>query len=206
MANNDAPHGFKPYEELLHAGLYCVATAPTINIMVGDMVGFSNTSIACTKGRGQMASVEDGQVISTTPGAAYAIMGAVLACFDENMFPVNYIAAAEAGDGTVAGYVLIADHPYQLFEAQEDGETAAIAAADVGLNFEIASPALSAGNTTTGISKQEIDSDSHSTTATMALRVIKMAYPEEDTIGSAGCRWVVQISPLAHFRGYGTAI
>jgi hypothetical protein len=153
-----------------------------------------------------MASIEDGQNISTTPGAAYALMGVVLECFDENMDPVAYIAAAEAGDGTVAGYVLVADDPYQLFEAQEDGDTAAIAAADVRLNFEIACATLSAPNTTTKISTMEIDSDSHSTTATMALRVIKMAYPEEDTLGSAGCRWVCQISPLAHFRGYGTAI
>ncbi len=206
MSNVDRPHGFNVWGPLLRSQLYCVATAPVINVHPGDIVCSENTSVACTHGRGQMLSILDATVVATTTGDANPILGVVLSCFDEDMDPVKYIAAAEVGDGTVAGYVLVADHPDQLFEAQEDGDTEAIAAADIGLNFEITSVALSAGDTRTGISTQEIDSDSHNTTNTIPLRVIKMAYPEQDTIGSAGCRWVVSINHDAHFYGGGTAI
>lgn len=201
MANNDAPFGFKPWGEVLRSRLYAVITAPTINVYTNDMVHGGLDSVAATGGRGQLMAIEDANIIPATPGDACQLLGAVLACFDENMVPTPYIAAGEVGDGTVAGYVLVADHPMQQFVAQEDGDTAAIEAADIGLNFDIYSPALSAGNSYTGISKQEIDSNSHNVTVTIALRLYAMAYPNVDTIGSAGCRWIVQINPAAHVWG-----
>ncbi len=201
MANVDNPHGFKIYGKLLRANIYAVQTAPTINIMIQDMVGSANAGLACTKGHGTMLLVEDANIIPATPGDASPIIGSVLACFDEYMFPVNYIAAGEVGDGTVAAYVLVADHPDQEFEAQEDGNTAAIAVADIDLNREIYSVALSAGNTNTGLSKQEIDSNSGATTNTIPIQVSRMAYPQEDSQGSTGCRWVCIINKNCHYYG-----
>lgn len=205
MANSDAPHGFKVWGPLLRARYYAVITAPTINIMVQDMVMAGNTGVSSGK-LGDVQALEDANIIPATPGDANPLLGVVLACFDEDMDPVNYIAAGEAGDGTVAGYVLVADHPDQQFEAQEDADTAAIAVADIDLNFEIYSPALSAGNTNTGISKQEIDSNTGAVTATIPLRIYGMAYPEVDARGSAGCRWICGINPDCHFWAAGTAI
>jgi hypothetical protein len=205
LSNNDAPHGFKIWEKLLGAHYYCVPTAPTINVMVNDLVLADNTSVATGK-LGQLQSIYDAAVLPTTTGATNPVIGSVLECFDENMDPVKYIAAGEVGDGTVAGYLLVADDPNQLFEAQEDGATAAIEAADIGLHFEVTSTTLSAGNTTTGLSYQEIDSNAHNTTATIPVKVLRMAYPLEDTIGSAGCRWVCKINPDAHINGQGTAV
>jgi hypothetical protein len=201
MANNDAPFGFKPWGEVLRARIYAVQTAPTINVFTNDMVHGGLLSLACTGGRGEVMIIEDANIIPATPGDNAQIIGSVLACFDENMVPTPYIAATEVGDGTVAGYVLVADHPMQQFVAQEDGDTAAIISADIGLNFDIYSPVLSLGNTYTGISKQEIDSDSHNTTVTIALRLFGMAYPNQDTVGSAGCRWICQVNPAAHIWG-----
>ena len=205
MANNDAPFGFQPFGNVLRAQYYAVPTAPTINVFPGDMVMCGLASLACTGGHGEMMIIEDGEIVPATPGDNFAILGAVLGCFDENMLPTPYIAATEVGDGTVAGYVLVADHPDQMFVAQEDGDTAAIASADIGLNFDIYSPALSAGNTTTGRSKQEIDSNSHNTTVTIALKLYKMAYPNQDTVGSAGCRWVCAVNAAAHYYGQSVA-
>lgn len=205
MPNNDAPHGFRPYGPVLRAQYYAVPTAPTINVMINDLVCSDNTSVASGQ-FGQLQSIYDAAVLNTTTGDAYPVIGSVLACFDENMDPIKYIAAARVGDGTVAGYLLIADHPQQLFEAQEDGATAAIEAADINLHFEVTSTTLSAGNTSTGLSYQEIDSDSHNTTATIPIKVHRMAYPDQDTIGSAGCRWVCTINPDTHLYGAGTAI
>lgn len=205
MSNNDAPHGFKCYGPVLRAQYYAIPTAPTINIMVGDLVLADLSSVA-TPALGQLQSVYDAAVLPATTGDANPVIGAVLACFDADFDPVKYIAPSTVGNGTIAGYVLIADHPQQLFEAQEDGDTAAIAAADVGLHFEVISTTLSEGNTSTGLSYQEIDSDSHNVTATIPVKVHRMSHPDEDTIGSAGCRWVCTINPDCHLYGAGTAL
>jgi hypothetical protein len=203
MANTDRPHGFQVFRMLRRAGLYAVATAPTIAFSCGDMVQGENSGIACTKGNGTMLQVYDTAVISTTEGDTRPIYGAVISCFDENMSPILYIAAARVGDGTIAGYLLVADHPDQEFEAQADGS---IAAADIDLNHEITVVALNAPNTYTGISTMEIAAAGAAVTATIPLKMGRQAYPEQDVITAAGCRWIVQINPSCHYWADGTAL
>lgn len=201
MAQSSAPFGFKPWERVIHAGLYVVPTAPTIGIYVQDMVAADPAAIATTRGNGLAAvAIADTAIISTTVGAV--LLGSVLACFDEKMDPISYIAATRVGDGTVAGYCLVADSPDQLYLAQEDSVTDSIALADVGLNFEIYSPALSAGNTSTGISKQMIDSNSHATTITISVQVLS-AHPDDNPVNDSYSRWICKIN--AHFLGANAA-
>lgn len=208
MANVDRPHGFTIWGELLRARLYAVNTAPTINVAVGDMVASGNTGLSCTGGNGTLLMIEDANVIPSTPGDATPLLGVVLQCYDEKMMPCanapsGYIAAGEVGDGTVAGYILVADHPDQQFEAQADG---AISAADIDLNHEITSATLSAPNSATGISTQEIAAAGSAVTATIPLRLYGQAYPEQDAINAAGCRWICGINPDCHYWAAGTAI
>lgn len=205
MANTDAAYGFKPYGNVLRAQMYAVVTAPTIYIHINDLVCADNDSYS-TPVFGYIQGIYDAANLNTTTGDAYPVIGSVLALFDSNFDPVKYFAPGTVGNGTIAGYALVADHPDQLYEAQEDGDTAAIASGDVGLNFEVYSGTLTLGNTTTGISKQEIDSNSHATTNTIPVRVHRMAHPDEDTIGSTGCRWVVSINDECQLYGQGTAI
>lgn len=201
MAQASAPFGFKPWERVIHAGLYVVPTAPTLNIMLQDMVAADPAAIATTKGNGLAAvAIADSAIISTTVGAI--LLGSVLACFDEDMDPILYIPAARVGDGTVAGYVLVADSPDQLYLAQEDSVTDDIALADVGLNFEIYSPGVSLGNTSTGISKQMIDSNSHATTITVSVKVLS-AHPDDNPVNDHYSRWICKIN--AHFLGSNAA-
>jgi hypothetical protein len=203
MANTDAPHGFQVFGKLLGCGLYAVPTAPTIGFYVGDIVQGSNTFISCPGGRGTLPEVYDAAVISTTEGDTRPIYGAVIAIFDENMFPVKRIVPAEVGDGTVAGYLLIADDPNQEFEAQSDGS---ITAANMDLNHEITVVALNAGNAATGISKAEIASAGSAVTATIPLKILRMAHPAKDAIDAAGCRFVVKINPDCHYKADALAI
>ncbi|MFA5377527.1 MAG: hypothetical protein WC455_17380 [Dehalococcoidia bacterium] len=203
MANNDAPFGFKPWGVLKHVGLYAVPTAPTINFYHGDIVQGSNTFITCTNGQGTIPEVYDAAVIAATSGDTLPTYGAVVGILDENLLPVSYIAAGEVGDGTIAGYLLVADDPDQEFVAQSDG---AITAANMDLNHEITSVALSAGNSNTGVSTQEIAASGSAVTATIPLRILRQAYPNEDAITSAGCRFVVKINPDCHYRADGLAI
>ena len=198
MANTDAPFGFIPYGKLLSADWYPVATAYGTAIYVGDWVEITNTGLVCKVFDGDTRL---GVEIDAT-GAAGDELGAVLAILDSNGDPLKYLPASTLGDGVVAGYVLVADHPLQEFLVQEDGASTPIAAASLGLNVAMIS--THSGSTTTGRSKQEIDSDSVATTNTLALRVVK-SY-KDDTVGSANCRFIVQPNPNAHFKSSATAI
>lgn len=183
MANLDNAHGLKVWGEMLGANLYAIVTEYAAAVYHGAMMEHSGTSSA-TKYGGAIpgCAVEEA-------GAAGSILGAVVGLFDSDMDPVKYIAAATVGDGVVAGYALIADHPQQKFEAQEDGETTPIAAASIGLNADMAG---TGGSTTTGISTMEIDSDTVATTATLAVKVL--ASHPDDTINSANGRFIVMIN------------
>lgn len=202
MANIDAPHGFRIWGPCLRQNLYAVPTAPTINIAVGDLVWEDVTNITSAK-LGSGIAVYDAAVPTTTLGDALLCLGSVTACFDEDMDPIQYIAASRVGDSTVAGYVLVADHPMQEFEAQGDG---AFTVANLELNYEVTSVALCAPDSRTGLSTQEIAISGANVTSTIPIRLIKMAYPEKDVYSAAGCRMVCMINPLCHRYGAGTTI
>jgi hypothetical protein len=203
MANTDNPHGFNVYGELLRARYYPVPTAPTIAFYHGDMVQVDTTIAAVSAKLSTVRQIYDAAVILTTAGDTLHILRVCIGVFDEDMFPLNYMAVGRVGDGTHAGYLLVADHPNQQFEAQGD---TAFALADLDLNYELTVPALNAGNTNTGISKQEIAIAGAAVTATIPLRIYGMAYPETDTYAAVGCRMVVSINPDCHAYADGLAI
>jgi hypothetical protein len=58
------------------------------------------------------------------------------------------------GDSASAQDIWVYDDPDQEFEVTDDGAAATLSAADVGATFALI---LNTGNTTTGISKQELD-------------------------------------------------
>ena len=185
----DAAFGFQPYDKVLRANLYAVATAPTVNIMHFDFVAHGATGVATPIG--YLPIIEDGSV----PDSDTHILGSVLAVYDENMFPLSYIAPARVGNGTIAGYVLVADHPDQMYIGQEDGEGNAIDLAEMGQNCDIIAGTLCAGDTNTGMSKMELDSDSAAATAALQVRLIKPFEddtPADDTNHYA--RWIFTIN------------
>ena len=195
MANTDWAFGFMPWQNVLRAQLYSVVTAPTINVMLGDMV--RSGALWTTTPHGYYLSIED----SAVPDGKRNLIGAVLACFDEDMNPVKYIAALEAGNAVIAGYILVADHPHQLFVAREDFGGNAIDLAEGGHVADLVSVAICAGNTKTGRSRQMIDSDTQAT----ASKQLQLLYPHpndsalvaDDTPGDTadeGCRYIVQIN------------
>lgn len=183
MSNQDAAFGLRVWGECKGARLYGIATSYGTAVYIGSLMKHDGTSYATTFGGGI-----PGCAVEET-GAAGSLLGGVIALFDSDMDPVNYIAASTAGDGTVAGYALIADHPDQEFLMQEDGDTTPIAAASIGLNANCIG---TGGNTTTGVATSEIDSTTVNTTATLAVKILS-SHPD-DTIGSAYCRFIVKIN------------
>jgi len=203
VANKDVPHGFQVWGSVLRARLYAIPTAPTIAFYHGDLVQAEITGVAVSKHLGAGTGIEDDAVIQAAPGQTIHILGSTLAVFDHNMDPILYMPVGTVGDGTTAGYLLVADHPQQQYEAQGD---TAFALADLDLNYNVTSVALNAGNTNTGVSRQEIAIASAAVTVTLPIRLYGQAYPEEDVYSAVGCRMVCQINPLCHYYGAGIAV
>lgn len=197
MASVDHPMGFQVYGECLRERMYAVNTAPVIGVYHGDIVMHGGTSV--TTKYGTMPIIEDGAVVDGVADAG-KLLGAVTAVFDENMDPVKYIAATEAGDSTVAGYVVVADHPDQQFIAQEDGESNAIDLAEVGQNADVISATNNLGNNNTGISTQEIDSTTAGANEELDVKLVA-PHPDDTVANDTNChaRWIVVIN--AHFYG-----
>jgi hypothetical protein len=186
LATSDAPFGFQPFGNVLRARWYAIVTEYATAVFPGDAMEIGGTAITTAR----MGTLQNAQVEET--GAAGSILGACLALEDSDGVPVGSIAASTVGDGTVAGYALIADHPQQEYVVQEDGDTSSIVVANIGLNAEGIS--THAGDTNTNRSKMELDSSSVATTATLAWKVIGV-HPD-DTISAAGaagnyCRFIV---------------
>jgi hypothetical protein len=102
--------------------------------------------------------------------------------------------------------VFVADDPNLLFEAQEDGVMTPIAMASVGLNASLIS--TSGGDTVTGASGMQIDSDTVSTTATLELKVMEAVARADNelvTAGQANTRWIVKLNNHQLGASTGTA-
>jgi hypothetical protein len=194
MSSVDAPFGFVPYGQVLRVQRYAVNTAPTINIAVGDLLTAGGAVVSTPKG--YLMDVDDAAVMDGTA----AILGAVVAVEDEDGLPLSYMAATRTGNGTIAGYVMIADHPDQLFLAQEDGETNAIDLAEGSQNADAISASLAAPDTNTGRSTMEIDSDTAGTSADLNVKLIA-PHPDDTPADDTNhyCRWICQINE--HYYG-----
>lgn len=194
MNSTDYAFGFIPYGPILRSRIYAVLTAPTINVCINDLVVHGGTGVVTPKGTKN--AIEDGAVPDGNP----SFLGGVLSVFNENMEPIQYIAPARVGNGTIAGYVLVADSPDQLYLAQEDGDTNAIDVAEMGQNADIISATLCAPNTTTFMGTQEIDSTSAGTSADLNVKLVEPHM--DDTIADDDnpyARWIVQVNE--HYYG-----
>ncbi len=187
MATTNAPFGLAPWGNILEAHMYCVVDpVASGGIYVGDLVEHGGTTLA-TPHFGQLV-----EAVMEAEGATGSLLGGVLECFDYKYDPVMYLAAAATGNGTIAGYVLVADDPLQQYIAQEDGLSGSLQIADMGI---IVKMMTGTGNTTTGLSGMEIDGNGG--TGTPAVHLIK-PHPD-DTISAAGaagnyCRFVVELA------------
>ncbi len=195
MANPNVNFGFQVWDRVLRARLYAINTAPAINICLNDLVAGDTTSIVSPR-LGAGITVYDAAVLSDTPGDEFLILGSVLAVFDHKMNPIQYMPAGTPGDGTAAGYALVADHPDQQFVANVE---AALVPADIDLNYPMHGNALYApASVSTGISAQRIGVTGAAVTKTIPIRLFQQAYPT-DTYSAPGCRMICGITPMCHY-------
>ncbi len=201
MAAKNWAFGFQVYLNLLRANYYAIVTAPTINFFHGDIVGVMGANVLTPK-MGYLPKVLDDSV----PDGLDNLLGSILAIFDSNMDPVKSILAADAGNSTIAGYLLVADHPQQMFVAREDFGANAITTAEGSNNVDLVSETLCLPTVTVrknaGISSQMLDSNTAGTAAALNLKLYGPhpsdgALHGDDTPGATGdqgCRFICQIS------------
>jgi len=193
MANTDNPFGFKllsPFNPN-YVQFYPLVTAYATAVFRQDAVGApaAMAGLVCGKLDG---STRPGMEIIAV-GVAGEVFGVVQGTYDSNLLPSTYFVATTAGDAVVGGYLAVCTDPDALYLVQEDGDTTPIPVASTGMNCDAIS--THTGNTLTGLSKMELDSDTENATATLAWKLIRTF--EADTPASAYCRWIVKLNAAA---------
>ena len=177
MANKDAAFGLKPIGKIGqnrdNQGLseYDIAASATA-IYFQDPVEMAATGTI------------------TVAAASDTLLGSLTGVFftDANTSKPTFANHLDASNAATDIKGFVADDPYERFEVQSDGATAA---ADVGLNADIV---YAAGSSPDYVSGVELDF-SDQKTATAQLRILGISKdPDNNTAGSANVNLVVMIN------------
>ena len=192
MANSDTPFGLKPVRHLNgnpwngKTRVYYKAAGSPI-IYKGDPVELNGSADATGKYPDVLALATD-DTPTHIVGVAIATTTVPYIAADPSDLATGYVAAAKEA------YVHVVDDPSVVFEIQEDGVTSTLGAADVGGNCGLTN---ATGNTTTGVSNQELESELGATTNTHALRLLRLVDREDNALG-AWAKWEVIINLHAY--------
>ena len=210
MANISRINGFRPVKHITgtpyngQANIYEVAAGETIPVFIGDLVVLSNSAAT-----GGYPAVEAPIAAAATSGN---YVGAVVGILNTKLDPNGLMSTGSISLDTpqyraasTKTYVLVADSPGLVFEAQADDT---IAFASVGLNVGVVegSGSASLGSTTTGASGMQVDASSVATTSTLPLQILAIT-PRPDNAGaSAYNKVLVRINTHAFSPGGVTAV
>ena len=185
MANLVAPFGFRPVRHTNGSAWNGQTVACLVDsgdgtaIFVGDIVkpagssGIAGQVVAGMDVEGMMTVILD---TSTTTGQT--ILGVVTGF---SVDPTNRSLKHRAASTSRIAYVCT--DPTVVYQVQEDALVTPVAGASVGLCAAIVN---TAGNTTTGVSKQVLDSDSVNTTATLPLKILGLSKIVGNALNTGG--------------------
>lgn len=203
MASVSRINGFRPVKYLDgkpytgQANIYFVPSSNSDVIMAGDVVKLAGDSRSPT-GVPTVARHAGGATeaaVGVVVGILYSGMGDT-----QNVPPVTDLNTPVYRRASTDRYLLVADDPNTVFEAQTSGVT--FAATDVGLN---AGPAVTAGNTSSGASGMTVDLSTKAATATLPLKVVGFPYRPDNNIGDPFTNVYVVINNHQYKGGTGTA-
>lgn len=207
MANTSRIAGFKPVKHITgapyngQANIYEVPAGEAVPVFVGDLVKLSDS--AATAGFPAVEAV----VGASAQVAAVPIVGAVVGIINTKLDPVdgNMTGGSISLDTPVyraastKQYVLVADAPDLIFEAEAD---AAVAFATVGLNADIGASAHT-NPLLTGASPMYVYSTTAPTaSATRPLQIVGIVKRPDNEAAAAFNKVLVKITTHA----YGNAI
>lgn len=178
MANVASARGLRVANEMLGCHLYAVAATYGTAMFIGDPV---------------VQTGSGNQVVVATVGSTNAMCGAIVGVFDTNKIPGITLSTGERANykpASTGAFVLVADHPRQVFIAQTDSGTYTIA--DCGANCSMAS---AAGSTVSGQSGWVIAAGTASSAGVSEqLRLIREVDRIDNTTGLANTDWYVFIN------------
>lgn len=102
---------------------------------------------------------------------------------------------------STAHYVAVVDDPGVIFEAQEDNDTSDLAATSAGGNADLTTES---GDTTTGLSTVEIDSDTETTTSTLQVKILRLVDRPDNALGTYS-KWEIMFNQHELGQGLGAA-
>jgi hypothetical protein len=207
MANTSRIAGFKPVKHLNgspyngQANIYEVPAGEVVPVFIGDLVKLSDS--AATAGFPAVEAV----VAASSQVASVPVVGAVVGIINAKLDPVdgNMTGGSISLDTPVyraastKQYVLVADSPDLIFEAEAD---AAVAYATVGLNADIGASAHT-NPLLTGASPMYVYSTTApSASATRPLQIVGIVKRPDNEANAAYNKVLVKITTHA----YGNAV
>lgn len=184
MANINAPKGFIPVRHMNGSpwnGLtkyFLIPSSDATAIFVGDLVKHAGSS-------GAAGTVVSGVDCEGIPTAALAtagttgqdLLGPVVGFLVD---PTNL--AQKYRLASTARIALVCVDPSVVFEVQEDAVGSNLAATDIGSNIPYTT---TSGNTSTGVSKMEIDSSAVATTSTLPFKIVGLVKRPDVAFGTS---------------------
>lgn len=211
MANVSRINGFRPVKHVTGApyngqvNLYAVPSSNGTAVFPGDLVKLAadgNTTgiqfvVPATAGVAGTGAAAVGVVVAILPAKMDPVTGSMTSGSITLDTP-QYLAAS------TAGYVLVADSPDLLFEAEATtgGNAYSFAVADIGQNVNVFA---GAGSTTTGQSAHSADLGDKGTTATLPLKVWGTVQKVGNDPTGNYTKVLVQINNHQYKGGTGTA-
>ena len=208
MANVSRVNGFKPVKHINgspyngQANIYEVAAGETIPVFVGDLVLLSNSAATSF-----YPAVEAPVAAAATSGL---YVGAVVGIINTKLDPVEgkmttgsiNLDTPQYRAASTKAFVLVADAPDLIFEAEADG---ACALASIGLNVGVVegNGSASLGSTTTGASGMQVDISGVATTSTLPLQIVGAPNRPDNEMAATANKVLVRINTHA-FGSVGT--
>lgn len=209
MANTSRISGFRPVKHITgapyngQANIYEVPAGESVPVFVGDLVKLSDS--AATAGVPAVEAV----VAASSQITAGPILGAVVGVLNTKMDPLDGTMTAgsisldtpQYRAASTKQYVLVADAPDLVFEAEAD---AAVAAASVGLNVGIGASAHTTPLLTGASPMYVYSTTAPATTSTLPLQIVGVVKRVDNEINSAYNKVLVRINVHA-FGSVGVA-
>lgn len=185
MANVSRIRGFVPVRHI-NGGPYNAQTLECLlltgtestNCFIGDVVQWAGTAGAAgTVISGRNCEGMPGIIHSTNTTTGAGIAGVIVGFVQDQTLPLKYYNASSGTTGRIAIVEVSKD---TVYEVQEDGVSANLAASNISINVAILS---GAGSTVTGLSAYSIDSDATATTNTYPCQILGLVARPDNAFG-----------------------
>lgn len=192
MANSNRPSGLSPVQYLNgtpwngQAREYFIASGDTNAYSIGDPVDLSGSADAFGVPGITLALPGNNTGVNKILGAIVSAGGVQRG--GPYADPSNLNTTVVPATKTKGYYVAVADDPNILFEMQEGGTNPALAAAQVGLNIDLASGANSGY-----LSGWQIDNAVTSTSANFQMNLFGLIQKADNAFGQYA-KWLVKIN------------